>query len=228
MATTSLEKRLRAIEKTIHSMPGNYHYQRVSQNCNVAVVVHSQHNLDSPHHRHLGHHGNDEEDDEDLDMDNENVVMDEEDVDDEDGVQTTLEHHIQNMVDEDIEEDIEDENHDVRDQQENDSSRQHHHNLHHNQQQHHHRQHRRHHHHHHHQLHQNPLQPEEHFENVDNIDECCQRTTPTLVVQHGQHNMAMSNDQSTDSIQAETEHHHHHHHPYENHHHTTHAHSLLL
>lgn len=42
MATTSLEKRLRAIEKTINSMPINYLYQRVSAtegDCRVQVVM---------------------------------------------------------------------------------------------------------------------------------------------------------------------------------------------
>ncbi|TMW51768.1 hypothetical protein DOY81_003149 [Sarcophaga bullata] len=71
LATTSLEKRLRAIEKTIHSMPGNYHYQTVSQNCDVAVVVHNQqlhtHGTDVEENEvdvhHMHHHVVDDEDD---------------------------------------------------------------------------------------------------------------------------------------------------------------------
>lgn len=98
LATTSLEKRLRAIEKTIHSMPGNYHYQTVSQNCDVAVVVHNQQlhahgtdveeNEEDVHHMH--HHVVDDEDD--LSR---NSVDDEDEEVDDDG-QTTLQHHIQN------------------------------------------------------------------------------------------------------------------------------------
>ncbi|XP_073841781.1 uncharacterized protein [Musca autumnalis] len=226
LATTSLEKRLRAIEKTINSMPGSYHYQRVSQNCNVAVVVHSQQhhsNLNSPHH------ANDDEEDDDLDMDNEHVVIGDVDDDDDDvGVeeedvdaeQTTLEHHIQSIDDND--ENVN--NDDVNDE----LIQNHHHHSHDDQEQmtqthlnqqysqRHHRQ-RHHHHHHHHQPYQNPLQPQEHFDNVDNVvDECCQRTTTSLV-QH------QSQDHHHTPTNAE------HHHSYENHRrHTAHAHSLLL
>ncbi|XP_058984467.1 LON peptidase N-terminal domain and RING finger protein 2-like, partial [Musca domestica] len=233
LATTSLEKRLRAIEKTIHSMPGNYHYQRVSPNGNVAVVVHSQQhshtNLNSPRHE------NDDEEDDDLDMSNEHVILDdendngdeemeeEEDLDvDVEG--TTIEHHIQNLDDNDenINNDdidgelIQNHHHHHHDQQEHMSpnsmqqySQRHHRQRHHNHHHHHHR-------HHHHQLHQNPLQPQEHFENVDNVDECCQRTTTSLV-QH-----VLSNDQSQDNhhlhhTNANAEQLNNHHHSYENH-----------
>ncbi|XP_061391284.1 uncharacterized protein LOC133326678 [Musca vetustissima] len=229
LATTSLEKRLRAIEKTINSMPGNYHYQRVSQNCNVAVVVHSgqQHhsNLNSPHRDNDDDLENDDE--EDIDMDNEHVIMGDDDVNEDnrheedvdvEPEETTLQHHIQNIDDND-------ENINSNDLMNNDhqNEQQDHSQRHHRQRHHHH-----HHHHHHHQLHQNSLQLPEHFENVDNVDECCQRTTTTTsLVQH----VLSSNDQSQDH------HHHHHHHTTgntEHHHHTYEnhrrhaAHSLLL
>ncbi|XP_075159881.1 uncharacterized protein LOC142233004 [Haematobia irritans] len=208
LATTSLEKRLRAIEKTIHSMPGSCHYQGVSQNCNVSVVVHNQ-----QHHPVLNGDTTGEDQD-DLDMDNEHHGLNDGDEEDgEDGEETgnhlALGHHIQNLG---SGEEIEDddiingsilENHEFQDHTN--------------------RPHRRHHHRH--QLH-HPLQADvEHFDNVENIDECCQRTTTNALVQED-----LVNGHTEDLAEGnpDSQHHrrHHHHHRYENHHHA--AHSLLL
>lgn len=182
LATTSLEKRLRAIEKTIHSMPGNCHYQQVSQTCDGSVVSHNQ--------QHHTHHGDDDVDEmaggvsQNVDIQRDHVGDDEEEDLTHDGVveeeddqqQASLQPRIQNVShDQQLSAHI--------------------------------------------PLEQQQQMLQQQCDDVTNVDECCQRTTPATLG-HGQLEVAEETlDTTTD---------HHLRHAHHRHRRSGHAQSLLL
>lgn len=183
LATTSLEKRLRAIEKTINSMPGNYHYQRVSQNCDVAVVVQQHHTL---------HNVDDDEDEDDEELD------EEEDVDDEDQTNLVHHHHVVMENEDDLTHEgvVDSDNvaqHVAHEQQHSAHT----------------------------PLEQQQQMHQQQCENVETVDECCQRTTTNQMEVADERMEVLENEHHLQQ-------HHHRHHHHRHHHRTGHNHSLLL